>query len=51
MTVLEEKQVVLFTGFEHKTALEDKKGLTGFSAKPVVDYTILDYYVLVICIL
>ena len=35
-TVLEENKLVLFTGFEDTTALEDKKGLTVFSAKPVV---------------
>ena len=31
------KLLVLFAGFEVTTALEDKKGLTGLSAKPVVD--------------
>ena len=36
-TILKEKQLVLFTGFEDMTALEDKKGRTVFSAKPVVD--------------
>ena len=35
-TVLEENKLVLFSGFEDTTALEDKKGLTVFSAKPVV---------------
>ena len=37
MTVLEEIELGLFTGFEDTTALEDKKGLTFFSAKLVVD--------------
>ena len=40
-TVLEENKLVLFTGFEDTTALEDKKGLTVFSAKPVVHCTFL----------
>ena len=35
-TVLEENEPVLFTGLEDTTALEDKKGLTVFSAKSVV---------------
>ena len=35
-TFLEENEPVLFTGLEDTTALEDKKGLTVFSAKPVV---------------
>ena len=35
-TVLEENEPVLFTGLEDTTALEDKKCLTVFSAKPVV---------------
>ena len=34
-TVLEENEPVLFTGLEDTTALEDKKVLTVFSAKPV----------------
>ena len=38
-TILEENEPVLFTGLEDTTALEDKKGLTVFSAKPVVDCT------------
>ena len=36
-TILEENELILFTGFEDTTALEHKKGLTGFSAKPVID--------------
>ena len=39
MTVLEEIELGLFTCFEDTTALEDKKGLTVFSAKSVVDCT------------
>ena len=35
---LGEIELGLFTGFDDTTALEDKKGLTVFSAKPVVDY-------------
>ena len=35
-TVLEENKLVLFAGFEDTTALEDKKGLTIFSAIAVV---------------
>ena len=38
-TVLEENEPVLFTGLEDTTALKDKKGLTVFSAKPVVHCT------------
>ena len=30
MTVLEENEQVLFTGFDDTTTLEDKKGLTVF---------------------
>ena len=36
MTVLEENKLVLFTGFEDTTALEDKKSLTVFSALAVI---------------
>ena len=35
-TILEEIEPGLFTGFEDITALEDKKGLTVFSAIAVV---------------
>ena len=41
MTILEGKWIVLFTSFEDTTALEDKKGLTIFSTKPVVDCTMV----------
>ena len=36
MTILEEIELDLFTGFEDTTALENKKSLTVFSAKAVV---------------
>ena len=36
-TVLEENEPFLFTGLEDTTALEDKKGLTVFSAKSVTE--------------
>ena len=42
-TVLEENKLVLFTAFEDTTALEDKKGLTVFSAKPVVHCTMISF--------
>ena len=44
MTVLEEIELGLFTGFEDPTALEDKKSLTVFSAIAVVCCTANDRY-------
>ena len=39
MTVLEEIELGLFTGFEDTTALEDKKSVAVFSAIAVVGCT------------
>ena len=41
---------MLITGFEDTTALEDKKGLTVFSAKPVVVWILIVDSIVSVCI-